>query len=69
MKPKLIEGEKQGEGHFDQYDNTFSKTYIKLIFEVEKLFIDNIDDLISKNFNHKQPHPNPVFVIRYRCEG
>lgn len=36
--------------NFDQYDNTFSKTYKKLVFEVETLFIDNIDDLVSKNF-------------------
>lgn len=45
--------------NFDQYENSFSKTYKKLIFEVEKLFIDNIEDLISKNF----------IAIPQRCKG
>jgi len=36
--------------NFDREEDTFSKTYKKLIVEIEKLFIDNIDELISKKF-------------------
>ena len=36
--------------NFDKEEDTFSKTYKKLIFEIEKLFRDNIDELISKKF-------------------
>ena len=36
--------------NFDKEEDTFSKTYKKLIVEIEKLFRDNIDELISKNF-------------------
>lgn len=36
--------------NFDKEEDTFSKTYKKLIFEIEKLFRDNIDELISNNF-------------------
>jgi methionyl-tRNA formyltransferase len=36
--------------NFDKEEDTFSKTYKKLIVEIEKLFRDNIDELISKKF-------------------
>lgn len=36
--------------NFDKEEDTFSKTYKKLIVEIERLFRDNIDELISKNF-------------------
>jgi methionyl-tRNA formyltransferase len=36
--------------NYDKEENTFSKTYKKLIVEIEKLFRDNIDELISKKF-------------------
>lgn len=36
--------------NFDKEEDTFSKTYNKLIVEIEKLFRDNIDELISKKF-------------------
>jgi methionyl-tRNA formyltransferase len=36
--------------NFDKEEDTFSKTYRKLIVEIEKLFRDNIDELISKKF-------------------
>lgn len=36
--------------NFDKDEDTFLKTYKKLIVEIEKLFRDNIDELISKNF-------------------
>jgi methionyl-tRNA formyltransferase len=36
--------------NFDKDENTFSKTYKRLIKELENLFIDNIDEIISKNF-------------------
>ena len=36
--------------NFDKEENTFLKTYNKLIIEIEKLFRDNIDELIFKKF-------------------
>ena len=36
--------------NFDKEEDTFSKTYKKLIVEIEKLFRVNIDELISKKF-------------------
>ena len=36
--------------NFDKEEDTFSKTYKKLTVEIEKLFRDNIDELISKKF-------------------
>ena len=36
--------------NFNKEENTFSKTYNKLIVEIEKLFIENIDELISNDF-------------------
>ena len=36
--------------NFDIEEDTFSKTFKKLIVEIEKLFKENIDELIYKNF-------------------
>lgn len=36
--------------NFDKEEDTFLKTYKKLIVEIEKLFKNNIDELISKKF-------------------
>lgn len=36
--------------NFDKEEDTFLKTYKKLIVEIEKLFRNNIDELISKKF-------------------
>lgn len=36
--------------NFDSQENTFSKTYKRLLLEIEKLFMDHIDEIISKKF-------------------
>lgn len=36
--------------NFNKDENTFSKTYKRLIIEIEKLFIDNLDEIISMSF-------------------
>jgi methionyl-tRNA formyltransferase len=36
--------------NFNSDENTYSKTYKRLIREIEMLFIENIDKIISKNF-------------------
>jgi folate-dependent phosphoribosylglycinamide formyltransferase PurN len=36
---------------FDSNENTFLQTYKRLNIEIEKLFIDNIEKIISKNFS------------------
>jgi folate-dependent phosphoribosylglycinamide formyltransferase PurN len=36
--------------NFNKDENTFSKTYKRLIIEIENLFIENLDEIISMNF-------------------
>ncbi len=36
--------------NFSEKENTFSKTYNKLVKEIEQLFLDNIDEIINKNY-------------------
>ncbi|MFK7968296.1 MAG: formyltransferase family protein [Rickettsiaceae bacterium] len=36
--------------NFSKDENTYSKTYQRLINEIEQLFKDNINEIISKNF-------------------
>jgi methionyl-tRNA formyltransferase len=36
--------------NFNKDENTFSKTYKRLIIEIENLFTENLDEIISMNF-------------------
>jgi hypothetical protein len=39
--------------NFNKLENTYSKTYSRLMKEIEQLFIENIDEIISKSFSCK----------------
>ncbi len=43
--------------NFDKNENTFRKTYNRLLIEIEKLFVDNMDMIIRKNYS-------PIFQRR-----
>ena len=42
--------------HFNEKEDTFAKTHQRLIYELEKLFIDNIENIIMEKFVSKPQH-------------